>query len=80
MMVYKTTWRNVYQASSSGKKRPKKLDLTLSEWKTLQLDQSAEVSGWIHASHLVKCLKKKVKWNLKVCLFKQVVKYFIWNS
>lgn len=60
--------------------RHKKLALTLSEWKTLLLDQNAEVSGWIHASHLVESLEKSKMEIFKVCLLKQVVKYFIWNS
>ncbi len=62
MMVYNTSRKNVYRASS-----PQKLDLTLSEWKTLLLDQSAEVSGRIHAPHLAKSLKSVrtgVKWKL----------------
>lgn len=33
--------------------RTEKVELTFSEWKFLLLDQSAEVSGWIHASHLI---------------------------
>lgn len=40
----------------NSQKQKKKLDLTLSKWKTLLLDQSAEVSGWIHTTHLVKSL------------------------
>lgn len=51
-----------------ARQKKTKLDLTLSKWKTLLPYQSTEVSGWIHASHLVKCLKlvrSEVKWKLK---------------
>lgn len=41
----------MYQAS-------KRLDLTLPEWKMLLLDQSAKISVWMYASHLVKSLEK----------------------
>lgn len=63
-----------------GQLATKKLDLTVSKWKFLLLDESTEVSGWIHASHLGKCPGKRKMDFLKHAYSNKWWNTLIWNS